>query len=289
MRQGILGTTSKNPVFFIKYNNEDNTIIIYFGFGVLTVIPNNKDSIMFKSLIAILLNAGICASHIEKEFNLSYKTIKKYGNIFNSANDEELLLKDLKNPGREIYKVTDEVFLFIHERADFYKSENKTRFNKNIIQDVKNKFGLTLSRDTIRLALKKEIPDSPVNMKKDDAHNNEPNNENAIFKSGDTIPPFRNSYAGIYLLNKYISLVFSDFPNYALIKSKYSLRVIFLWLCIGVLSGMKNIERMRHINIRDFEYVSGYEGFPSIERMRESLHEISLQDNTPYKYYLIFY
>ena len=92
--QGILGTSKNNPLFYTIYQDDDNSLDIYFGFCKLTNIPNDKNSILFKSTVAMLLNAGVCVKHLEENFNISFKTAKKYANAFNKSRDDNELLNN---------------------------------------------------------------------------------------------------------------------------------------------------------------------------------------------------
>jgi len=281
--QGILGTTSTKPLFHTKLNS-DNTIDIYFGMAKISTIPNNKKSMLFKSTISILVSAGVCISHIEENFNISFKSIKKYAEIFKNCEDDILLEKKLKNPGREVYKITDEVYDFIHQKASYYESIGKIHYHKKIISDVMSEYNIKLVRSTIRLTLKK----TPKKNKKTD---NENNNKN--FNDENSTPPvhpiikkdipqtmFRNNYAGLLLLSPFLQIVLHDFPMIKTPDEKYLLKTVFTWWMLSFLLEAKNFERQRYFIVEDFEFISGYKSFPTVETMRKILYKQSLYDDT---------
>ena len=111
--QGILGTSPNNPKFYVRNNKKKNTIEIHYGFNLLTEIPNNKNSLLFRSTIAMLAGVEICYSHIKENLNISHKTIKNTLEIFRNANDDNDLIKNFRPPGRSNYKMNEEIFNYI--------------------------------------------------------------------------------------------------------------------------------------------------------------------------------
>lgn len=57
----------------------------------------------------MLVKSKIKKIDIEKAFSISFKTINKYVYAFENNLSDEDLKKALKNPGREIYKLTAEI------------------------------------------------------------------------------------------------------------------------------------------------------------------------------------
>jgi len=287
--QGVLG---KNSVISLDWH--DDTIDIYFGFQKFSTIPRNKKSLAFKATIAMLVNAGISISQIKKNFKVSFKTAKKYSKVFNEATSEKDLADKLRNSGRTIYKVTEEVSDFIQARADFYKSKGREYFNKLIVKDVYEKFSITLADDYIRVHLKKRNgwfnffktdtktkTDNKENNKEQttpaDAFNQKLKKENISNPQNKT---FRNKYAGLFLLSSYCTTLFQGFPKTKTENKKYSIKSLLVWWLYFTLLGAKNFERQRYINVNDFEYISGYSRLPSVETMRKYLTELSLNIDT---------
>ena len=130
MMQGILGTTSKKPLFYVEDNKNEHIFKVYLGFRKIITVPDNKKSFLFKSIISMLINTGVCISHIEKNFNLSYKTIIKIDDAFKNSKDDAELKNRLKNPGRTPYKINDEIEKYIYQRILYYKSKAKRFYIK---------------------------------------------------------------------------------------------------------------------------------------------------------------
>jgi transposase len=233
--QGFLGTTSTNPIFYVEHNREDGIYNIYFGIMLFASITDDKRSLTFKSTIAILANAGVRLTHIEKNFDISYESIIKYKQAFDESKDDIELQKRLKNPGGKT-KITDEIRVFIYERTEFHQSQGEYHYIKKSIIDIEEKFGIKLSRETIRLELKKKSADK---KSKNSVSNNiakgnckEPDKvdklerdiatSNSLISTSEFSDRTRNNYAGLLLLSSSLSLLLKDFPSFSLKNNKYS-------------------------------------------------------------------
>lgn len=284
--QGILGTSSKHPLMYVSHH--DGVIDIYFGMAKFMTIPNDRGSRLFKSAVAILHNAGIRVKDIKESFNLSYSSVIKYANAFKYAKDEEALSSKLKNPGRSRYKMNDEIFSYIHERAEHYRSLGQSYFHNKIIQDVENIFNIQLSREKIRTVLNQnkgteksvatKINTKPVAVKEKFISDSKPDDA----ENSNSNLPMRNRHCGLLLLSSYFSLVLDDYPDEKIkIKEKeYSVNSVLYWWILATLYGLNNIEKQRHVNVNDFEFISGYENLPSVETMRKILFNLSISQET---------
>ncbi len=284
--QGILGTSKKNPIFHVEEDDSNSLLIIYYGLTHFATIPNDKRSLIFKSMVVILINAGICIRHIQEAFNISHPTVKRYKEAFDSK------VYNLKNAGRETYQVTDDVETFIVERACYYESRGiKKKYHRKIIADIQDKFGKTVCRESIRLCLKKNQErngEEPANTDTCKTNNNEngiiipEKNDNIIISTCEVVPDsnvfFRNQYAGLLILSYYGGLIFEEFTENIPQSIGYSLRSIITWWMLSIFSGAVNLEQQRYFVIKDFEFISGYTGFPSVETMRKLLYSLSLPE-----------
>lgn len=283
--QGILGTSLNKPLFYVKKNEQDNTLSIFFGFSLLTTIPDKKNSYAYRSAIGMLVNAGVCKRHIKKSFGLAWETIEKTADIFNTAVDDIDLINKLKFPGRPD-EITTDISSFIHKRTSFHKANGEYRYIKKTLIDIQKKYNRKFSRETIRLELKKlgnHTPRKPKKIKRIDAPLAETTHSYSIqnIENGQ-IEKLRNQYAGLFLFSYQLSLIFNDFPNIKTSDKKYFLKDIFMLLILDVLLGGKNIEHFRYINKNDFEFVSRFFNIPCVEVLRNILYETSLLEDTKY-------
>lgn len=286
--QGILGTSLNNPIFYITRSSDDGegNLSIFYGFEKLATVPDDKNSILFRSIIAMLVNAGVRKRHIQQNFNVSFETVQKTAKVFETATNDEELTKRLKLPGRP-EKVTNEISDFIYTQVAFHKSKGERHHIKKTIDSVWEQHNIKISRETIRRCLveKKSIKKPEADKNSADAIHTKPLQLSQI----EVLPPiprlpqtFRNQYAGLLLLSAQLSLVFNDFPETRIQDSQYPLKAIFIWWILGVLSSAKNLEQLRYLNVKDFEFISGFVGLPSVETMRKILYDLSLLDDAKF-------
>lgn len=287
--QYFLGVSLNKPIFTSIRYDDTNMIDIYFGGIKFTTIPNNKNSLLFKSTIAMLLNANVRIRQVQNAFNISFETARKYRDAFNNfSDDDEQINNALKNPGRIPYKTNNEINDYIITQAAVQRKIGKHGYIKRTVEDIKEKFGITLSREAIRLALNKKKTSFVDNNETNQIDTKIVNIENS--KSDDKVQnivlgnnnpmKFRNNYAGIFLLSPFFSLVFNDFPSLMSSDKKYSLKTLFIWWMYGIVLGATNMEKLRYFNIEDFEFVSGYEKFPCVETLRDQLYKLSICKET---------
>ena len=166
-------------------------------------------------------------------------------------------------------------------------------YNTKIIADVKGKYDIIISTETIRKELKKkEIQKSN-------------DNENALVPIEEVeefgidqiiiedIPEkqndvyFRNSYAGVLILSAFINSIFENFLKPEQIEFSNILHKIIKYWLVAIIIGAKNFEQQRYLNVEDFEYICGYKGFPTVESMRNILKSISMVADTKIVSHLI--
>jgi len=282
--QYFLGTSLTKPIFNVKYLNQGQTqtIDIFFGGIKFTTIPNDKRSLLFKSTIAMLVNAGVRILHIQNAFHISFQTIQRCKAAFESLDVETDLIR---NPGRIPYKMNDKIKSSIFNIA---KAEKKIRvygYIKRTIKHVKEVHGINISHESIRLIIKKKLEVAgdeelePTLPSEPEVAQLTIGKEQEVSNQKGECQKFRNNYAGVYLLTAHLALVFSDFPTLKTGSQQYSVKSVFLWWMLGFFLGAINLERLRHLHIEDFEFISGYNKFPCVEVMRNLLHELSTSDD----------
>ena len=277
--QGILGTSLNHPIFTVTSNPVKNEYNIFLGFENIFNIPGNKDSLMYKSAIAMLLCAGIKIKHIEENFNITFKTIKKIDEAFKGEPKDNELLARLRNPGRENYKINDEIHDFIIERVNFNKGENIRSYNVQTTYDVKQKFGITIHVETVRNEYKKEKDQKFENRVKenvqdeDNKNDHEEERKNRIEEITTNVK--RNAYAGALLLTESIKKMIDGIAC----VNKTIRELIVIWI-FGIIAGAKNLERFRYLHQPDLQFICNVKSIPSVESMRNELFALSINDDT---------
>jgi hypothetical protein len=281
--QGLLGTSKNNTIFSVRDNIEENKKDVFWGFNKFTSVPNNKRSISFQSAIAFLYEAGIAPRHIEQNFKVSFKTIKKWHGTFLSTESVDELKDKLRAPGRETYKIDENIRDFILKRVEYYKKENVWDFNVKTVADVEKKYGIEICVETVRREYKKaqeeknikKEADSPVIPDMDDSEEGiNKGSANREVTSEDAGDVFRNAYAGVLLLSAWIGKVLSGLNN---LKDGIQ-NMITIWL-FGIILGCKNLEQFRYFRQADFKFISMVDDVPGVESLRKELKELSIRDD----------
>ncbi len=146
--QLILGADKSNN-FTLYKDTKSNTIHVYFGIGLYEVLENNKNNPELKLLLARLYNSGVKVKTLIEHFGFSYPTYKHWGDALKSG-DKKRLYCALSGRGGGNKKLKPEIVAFItHDFEHVYK-RNKYSYSKEIRQDVKDVFNITLSPECIR-------------------------------------------------------------------------------------------------------------------------------------------
>lgn len=273
--QYFLGTSKNNPIFYVKYTEQEQMIDIFFGGIKFTSIPNDKRSILFKSTISMLVNAEVCIRHIQIAFKISFQTVQKFTAAFKDATTEV----NLRNPGRIPYKLNEKVKNSIFNIAKEEKNIGVRGYQKRTNARIRELYGFDISHETIRAVVKEKFKTENIEESKlISPDNNETvslqqlqGRNTAALHSILNGKKIRNNYAGVYLLTPYLSHVFNEFPS--LKTGTHSVKSIFLWWMLGLFLGAINLEGLRYLHIEDFEFISGYDNFPCVKVMRSLLHD----------------
>ncbi len=151
--QLILGADNKNE-FTIYKDTKGNNIHVYFGIGLFEVVENDKSNPELKLLLARLYNSGVKVKTLIEHFGFSYPTYKHWGDALKSG-DEERIYWALSGQGGGSKKLRPNIVSFIiHDFGHVYP-RNKYSYSKEIRQDVKDVFNVTLSGECIRPLLGK--------------------------------------------------------------------------------------------------------------------------------------
>jgi hypothetical protein len=149
--QLILGADNKND-FTVYKDIENNRVHVYFGQGLYEVVENKKDNPEFKLLLARLYNSGVKVKTLIEHFGFSYPTYKRWGDALKSG-DEERIYWAFSGQGQGGKKLKPEIIAFIVHDFKLVYRVNKYSYSNQIINDIKDVYGITLSSESIRSIL----------------------------------------------------------------------------------------------------------------------------------------
>ncbi len=146
--QTVIGIDKRNPLFTIFRDIKKHEIHIYYGGLLHEVIQDKKDNPEFKLMLARLYNAGVCVKSLIKNFGYSYPTIQRWGEALKSG-DTEKLYQALSGQGAK-KKFTPEIVSFVVHDFEHVYPRNKYTYSKEIRQDIKKVYKISISAETLR-------------------------------------------------------------------------------------------------------------------------------------------
>lgn len=150
--QFLIGVDKKNPHFTIFRNKEKGEIHIYYGATLFDVIVDSPENAELKFMLARLYNAGVKVKSLIQHFGYSYPTYKRWGEALKSGDEERIYLAFSGRGGNR--KLTPDILAFIvHDFGHVYQ-RNKSSYSKEIREDIKDVYKVTISAESIRPILK---------------------------------------------------------------------------------------------------------------------------------------
>jgi len=266
--QGILGTEKGSEIIYTTQNSKDENLLdIYFGTRLLTSI-NKEDSEAKKILVAFLANAGVKKITIARAFSINPCLVTRYSKQFN-AEGMANLVKDGR--GRPV-KVTEKISEFVTSEYKSLKSKRVKSIRPAIAKKVKEKFGVDISKESIRLITLPVRENKPA--PKESFKNTLPAKENCNgkklqlkLKKG-----FYSRYAAGLILNSFISrLTKGVLKGCSNIGQGIDLGSFMIMIMQMVSFNIINIERVKKIVSSQFGLLMGMERSPDIKTARRKL------------------
>ena len=146
--QLILPTDKRNPSFTLWRDEAQQTIHVYYGFELMEVVPEDRQHLQYKLLVANLYNAGLKVADLEVVFQVDRKTMRAWGEALRAGDAQRLVQVLSGRQGRR--KLTPEIQSFIRHRfAEVYR-QYPQKYNTKLRQEVEAVFGVQLSGEAIR-------------------------------------------------------------------------------------------------------------------------------------------
>ena len=157
----ILGTCRKNPSFSVYLNAKDNQLHVYYGMELFEVVPNEREDMRFKIMIAHMVNIGMPVVKIIDVFPIDRKTIRIWANALKSGSAEEMMnVFEGRGKARKLTKAVEQ---FARIRFGQIFPVNKKTYSSMIRKEIKDYFDTDICGETIRplfTQLRREYDDS---------------------------------------------------------------------------------------------------------------------------------
>ncbi|MHB8276523.1 MAG: transposase [Candidatus Humimicrobiaceae bacterium] len=268
--QGILGTEKGNEIICAIQNSKNENILdVYFGTRHLTSI-NKEDNEAKKILVAFLANSGVKKVAISRAFSINPCLVTRYSKQF-SLEGMASLVKDRRGrPG----KVDEKIAAFVSNEYKILKKKRVKSIRPVIAQKVKERFGVDISKEIIRVITLPLRENKPVLKEplKNIAPARENGNEDKLslkLKKG-----FYSRYGAGLILNVFISkLTKGVLEGYSNIRQGLDLKTFMIMIMQMVSFDIINIERVKKIAAHQFGLLMGIVKSPNLKTARRKLAE----------------
>ncbi len=86
--QLTLPTDKRNPCFSLYASEDGRFIDVFYGVELLETVPQDREHMAFRMMVARLYNAGVKVTALSETFNLDRKTIASWGNALRARDPE---------------------------------------------------------------------------------------------------------------------------------------------------------------------------------------------------------
>ena len=139
-------------MFTIFCDEEEDQLHVYYGADLLEIVPDDREHIEYKLLVARLYNANLNATILQEVFQVDRKTMKRWGAALRSGDSEQLRKVLFGRQARR--KLTPEIESYIRMRFPAIYEETKYEYSKRMREEIEQVFGCTLSGETLRPLLR---------------------------------------------------------------------------------------------------------------------------------------
>lgn len=146
--QLVLGTDKRNPLVSVYQSEDAETLHVYYGLELMEVIPDQREHLSYKLLVARLYNAGVKARTLQEVFDVDRKTMKRWGEALREG-DPEKLIAVLAGRSRG-KKITPEIEGFVRARFDSIYREYPRSYSAAIRKEIEEIFAVNLSGEALR-------------------------------------------------------------------------------------------------------------------------------------------
>ncbi len=289
--QQILGTDKKNPVLTLFRNHQTNQLHVYYGADLLEVVPNDREHISYKFLVARLYNAKLKVSALQDAFGVDRKTMKRWGEVIRTGDNDRIAKTFAGRQAKR--KLTQEVQYYVRMRFPAIYEETQYDYSQRMRHEIEHVFGHSLTGETLRPLLQELITEIKEKKREtscewtdaeqaDKASNSEipgSNEEEFISESDNrkTSPPSESVVSEVIALCHHVGvLLFSGLFTRLDAWMGENSWLLKQWLA-SILLGAVNIEQTKLLDFDDLTKLLG-KCARSLHEQRSYLSQLAHQD-----------
>ena len=92
--QLILGADKRNPLLTVYHDGEHQQLLVYYGFEIIEIVPDDTQAGSYKLQLGRLYNSGVKLCSLCETFTLDPKTLRRSGRALQSSLEEMVRLLD---------------------------------------------------------------------------------------------------------------------------------------------------------------------------------------------------
>jgi len=150
--QEIIGTDKRNPCLSVCRDAKKRELHVYYGFELFEVVPDDRNDMRFKLMVAHLYNAGVKVIALAEVFEVDPKTMRHWGRALRSGDPRRLAEALAGREGRR--KFTPEVEAFVRFRFKAIYAQDRYTYSSRIREEIKEVFQREISGETLRPLLR---------------------------------------------------------------------------------------------------------------------------------------
>ena len=152
MGQLLLGTDKRNPVFAVYEDDSGQRLLVFYGFEIIEIVPNDPQTPAYKLLLGRLYNSGVKLLALCESFQVAPKTIRRWGNALLQGDPVELIRVLEGRSARR--KVTVEVERFARMRWPDLVAERSYGAVERLRREIQSVFGVEISRSGLQTLMR---------------------------------------------------------------------------------------------------------------------------------------
>jgi hypothetical protein len=145
--QQILGTDKRNPCFTV-FRDGAETLLLFYGGELLERLPNDREHVQYKLMVARLYNAGVKMRVLREIFRVAPQTMRRWGRALEGGDPMELA--HVLAGRRASRKLTVEIQAFAKMRFSQIYPGNRRSYSQLIRGEIGEVFGVELSAESLR-------------------------------------------------------------------------------------------------------------------------------------------
>ena len=147
MGQMILGLDKRNPLFTVYHDESGEQLLVYYGFEIVEIVPDNPESAAYKLMLGRLYNSGLKLSSLCETFQVDPKTLRRWGRALKGSPEEMVRILEGRRAKR---KRTVEVEAFARLRWPDLTAERSYGAVGRLQREIKAVFGIMISVSGLR-------------------------------------------------------------------------------------------------------------------------------------------